>query len=146
MIDVDTIMGLRPCTAWPRGRVASVIRPGMSLVDVMTCDTIPTPDRGWVWAHLSGTDIAPLAARIAAESMRRCPQRRRAQADAALAQWHADQIPLCRDRGGVAHHFRAVLRDAAYVAAWTVADGGDEWDVARDAEHSRQVKLLLETR
>ena len=145
MIDVDTIMGCRPCTAWPRDRVASVVTGAMSLVDVMECSAIPTPDRGWVWAHLSGTDIAPLAARIASTAMRRCPPHRAAQADAALARWHADQIPLCRDRGEVAHHFRAVLRDAAYVAAWAVADGGDEWDLAREAEHSRQIKILLET-
>lgn len=133
-------MSLRPCSAWPRERVERHVPHLLSMRDFLAIDSIPTPDRGWVWVQLADVDAAAVAeALIARAASAGSSGGREAVANYSLAKFHASLLSGARK----ADHFRAVIRDAACSVAWAEApSGGTGWDRAKMDEHSKQINLL----
>lgn len=51
-ITTDDIMTLRPCSDWPRERVATIVGEGITPIEIARHPDIPIADRQWVLSHL----------------------------------------------------------------------------------------------
>lgn len=136
ILATDIVMALRPCSDWPRERVAAALGCGRHHHDVLGDGGIPASDRAWLGIALLGERDRRLFACDCAE--RQLERERAAGREPDARSWAAVEVARRYARGEATSEELSAAGASAWDAAsdaWAAAGAAAwaAWAAARDA-------------